>query len=79
VHVLLTLYLLPAVLAVLVLGGLLVILEALAGWIEAGFSHGRATLSRILAAGGDSDTCILREAHCIPSPSRHHRPPPLVE
>jgi hypothetical protein len=59
VHVLLTIYLLPAVLAVLALGGLLVLLEGLARLIEAHAPLGRGTFVRVTASGGEWMPCDL--------------------
>ena len=63
VHLLLALYLLPAVLAVLVLGGLLVLLEALArrveDWDFVRSLRGRGSRERFLMAGGDVRPCDL--------------------
>jgi len=71
VHLLLTLYLLPAVLAVLVLGGLLVLLEGLARWVVGacgfvGALRGRGSRERFLMASRDRRLCDLAagvEAH----------------
>jgi hypothetical protein len=63
VHLLLTIYLLPAVLAVLVLGGFLVLLEVLARQVGArDFVRtllGRGSRERFRMAGGAGQPCDL--------------------
>ena len=60
VHLVMLLYLMPAVLAVLLLGGLLVLLERLArriGFHAGPIWPGCGTRVRSLAAGGDGRSC----------------------
>jgi hypothetical protein len=71
VHVLLLLYLLPAILTVLLVGSVLALLEAVVdGSIPALLGRpGRGLRARIVAAGGDGRPCDLRPAR------DQHRPP----